>query len=505
MKVACLVATIGCLTVPLRAQSPVAIRAAATITEADVKRRIHIVAHDSMGGRDTPSRGLDLTAQWMAGEFRQLGLKPAGASAGFVLPYQITTRRVVPAGSAVSFTGPGNPITLQVGKDASVAVAGGGGEVPVVLLGGGIDSATSAQLKGKAVVWLADWSAGFPSDANQVLQAAFGAGAKLMVVVVNNPAAFGQLAGQIATETVVGTGPREGLSVFLANDAAVAVQSPEAVAQLAQIRAATTPTVVPAPDWTAKATIRDTIVSTLEAPNVAGVIEGTDPVLKNEYVVISAHLDHMGLSPTCKSSSDKDRVCNGADDNGSGTVGIVELAEAFAEAGARPKRSILFLGVSGEEKGLWGSAQFVENPPVPVAAMVANLNMDMIGRNWKDTVVAIGKEHSDLGTTLAKVAGDHPGLKMAAIDDRWPEENLYFRSDHYNFAAKGVPALFFTSGLHDDYHAVTDTPDKLDAEKEARILKLIFHLATAIGNAPDRPKWNPASYEKIVKQPNPVP
>ncbi len=504
MKVGCLVATIGCLTVPLRAQSA-ATRAAATITEADVKRRIHIVAHDSMGGRDTPSRGLDLTARWMATEFKQLGLKPPGSSPDFVLPYKITTRRVVPAGSSVSFTGPGSAITFQVGRDASVAVAGGGGEFPVVLLGGGIDSATSAELKGKAVVWVADWSAGFPADANKVLQAAFVGGAKLMVAMVNNPGAFSQLAGQSADETVVGVGPREGLSVFLANAAAVGAQSPEAAEQLAQIRAATTPTIVPAPDWTAKSTIRDTILSALEAPNVAGVVEGTDPVLRHEYVVVSAHMDHLGQSPSCKGSSDKDRICNGADDDGSGTVGIVELAEAFAQTGARPKRSVLFLGVSGEEKGLWGSAQFVKNPPVPIEAMVANLNIDMIGRNWKDTVVAIGMQHSDLGTTLAKVAAEHPDLGMAAIDDRWPEENLYFRSDHYNFALKGVPVLFFTSGLHDDYHAVTDTPDRLDAEKEARVLKLIFHLATTIGNAPERPKWNPASYEKIVEKPNPVP
>ena len=504
MKVAFLMATIGCLPASLLAQSAAVTRAAATITEADVRRRIQIVADDSMGGRDTPSRGLDLTAQWVAAEFKRFGLKPAGSSADYVLPYKITTRRVDPARSSVTFTGPSATIALEVGKGAAIAVHGGSGEFPVVLLGGGIDSATTAQLKGKAVVWVADWSKGFPSNANQILQAAFVGGAKLMVAVINNPGAFDQLAGQPqGDQTVVGDGPREGLSVFFTNEAAVVAQVPDAAAQLAQLRAATTPIVVPAPDWMAKSAVHDTILTTSLAPNVAAVVEGTDPALKNEYIVVSAHMDHVGSE--CKGSGPKDSICNGADDDGSGTVGIVELAEAFAQAGARPKRSILFLGVSGEEKGLWGSAQFAKNPPVPIGSIVADLNIDMIGRNWKDTVVAIGMQHSDLGATLAKVAGEHPDLTMAAIDDRWPEENLYFRSDHYNFALKGVPILFFTSGLHDDYHAVSDTPDKIDAEKEARILQLIFHLATTIANTPDRPKWNPASYEKIVDKPNQVP
>jgi len=504
VKVTLLAAALGAMPIALLAQSAPRSTAAATITEADVKRRIHVVAHDSMGGRDTPSRGLDLTAQWMASEFRRLGLRAAAPSGDYLLPYRITTRRVEPTRTGVTFTGSGATVSLQAGKDAAVAVAGGSGEVPVVLLGGGIDSATTAQVKGMAVVWVADWSAGFPPHANQVLQAAFTGGARLVVALINNPGAFAQLAAQPAgTETVVGDGPRKGLSVFLANEAAVVAQFPDATAQLAEIRAATAPVVVPVPDWTAKWTVSDTILSTSTAPNVAAIVEGSDPALKNEYIVISAHMDHVGSE--CKGSGPQDSICNGADDDGSGTVGIVELAEAFAQSGASPKRSVLFLGVSGEEKGLWGSAQFVANPPVPISSIVANLNIDMIGRNWKDTVVAIGMKHSDLGATLSKVAGEHPELRMAAIDDRWPEERLYFRSDHYNFAVKGVPVLFFTSGLHDDYHAVSDTPEKLDAEKEARILQLIFHLATTIGNTPERPRWNPASYEEIVEKPNQVP
>jgi hypothetical protein len=238
------------------------------------------------------------------------------------------------------------------------------------------------------------------------------------------------------------------------------------------------------------------------APNVVAVLEGSDPQLKNEYVVFSAHMDHIGVagprgSGGCRAQG-ADSICNGADDDGSGTAAVVELAEAFARLNPRPKRSLIFLNVSGEEKGLWGSAYFAEHTPVPVQNIVADLNIDMIGRNWKDTIVAIGKEHSDLGATLNRVAAAHPELNMHAIDDIWPQENFYFRSDHYNFARKGVPILFFFSGTHADYHRPGDSPDKIDAEKESRIARLIFYLGLDVANAAARPKWNPDSYKQIV-------
>jgi Zn-dependent M28 family amino/carboxypeptidase len=160
---------------------------------------------------------------------------------------------------------------------------------------------------------------------------------------------------------------------------------------------------------------------------------------------------------------------------------------------------MLFLTVSGEEKGLYGSEYFSAHPAVPIDKIVADLNIDMIGRNWRDTIVAIGKEHSDLGTTLNKVNVAHPELRMVAIDDRWPEENFYSRSDHYNFARKGVPILFFFNGVHADYHQPSDSPDKIDSEKESRILRLLFFLGQEVGNRQERPKWNPESYRRIVE------
>jgi Zn-dependent M28 family amino/carboxypeptidase len=248
------------------------------------------------------------------------------------------------------------------------------------------------------------------------------------------------------------------------------------------------------PGLTIRVELADTVLSSVTAPNTVGILEGSDPELQGEYLVFSAHMDHIGITP-----GQRDSINNGADDDGSGTVGVMELAEAFSRSGARPRRSIVFLTVSGEEKGLWGSRYFTEHPPVPLDHLVADLNIDMIGRNWPDTIVAIGKEHSDLGTTLERVNAAHHELGVTAIDDRWPDERFYFRSDHYNFARKGVPILFFFNGVHEDYHQVTDSPDKINSEKESRILKLLFYLGQEIANAPKRPAWKPESYREIVE------
>jgi hypothetical protein len=231
------------------------------------------------------------------------------------------------------------------------------------------------------------------------------------------------------------------------------------------------------------------------APNVVGVLEGSDPVLREEYVVFSAHMDHIGIGLP---NSEGDSINNGADDDASGTTAVLEIAEAFVSLDTKPKRSIIFLLVSGEEKGLRGSAYFTANPPVPTESMVADLNVDMVGRNWPDTIVAIGMEHSDLGETLRLVNGAHPELGMAAINDIWPEERFYFRSDHYNFARKGVPVLFFFNGTHEDYHGPDDEVDRIDAEKAVRVSQLIFYLGYELANRSERPQWNPDSQRQIV-------
>lgn len=244
--------------------------------------------------------------------------------------------------------------------------------------------------------------------------------------------------------------------------------------------------------------IVDVEAPAIDAPNVAAVLTGSDPALRNEYVVFSAHMDHVGVREPDASG---DSVYNGADDDASGTAAVIEIAEAFAALDEPPPRSMVFLLVSGEERGLHGSRAYADAPPEPVASgrMVANLNMDMVGRNWPDTIVAIGKEHSDLGATLERVNAAHPELGMTAIDDLWPDENFYFRSDHYNFARNDVPVLFFFNGTHQDYHRPSDEVELIDAEKGARLARLVFYLGLEIASVPEPPQWNPESRRTIVE------
>src|SRR5207247_2545659 len=232
------------------------------------------------------------------------------------------------------------------------------------------------------------------------------------------------------------------------------------------------------PGVSVRIAVRQRVLDRASAPNVIGILEGSDPRLKRQYLFLTGHMGHIGTPGAGEGCSARggDSICNGADDDASGTTAVIEAADAFSRLMPRPKRSLVFMTVSGEERGLWGSQYFSEHPTVPLGDVVADLNIDMVGRNWKDTIVAIGKEHSDLGATLNRVGAAHPELHMTPIDDIWPQENFYFRSDHFNFARKGVPILFFFNGTHPDYHQVGDSPDKIDAEKESRIIKLVFYL-----------------------------
>jgi len=228
-------------------------------------------------------------------------------------------------------------------------------------------------------------------------------------------------------------------------------------------------------------------------PNVVAMLPGSDPALRNTYVVFSAHIDHTGI---CAPGT-ADPICNGADDDASGTAAIMELAEAFATLPVAPKRSLIFLGVSGEEKGLLGSSYYADNPTVPIDSIVANVNIDMIGRNNPDSVVVIGKTYSTLGPLLEQVNSQHPELRMTTSDDLWPDQRFFFRSDHFNFARREVPAIFFFTGVHEDYHRPSDTVDKIDLDKITRITRLIFHYANAIANDEERPQWDPEGLEEV--------
>ncbi|MGH7570288.1 MAG: M28 family metallopeptidase [Gemmatimonadota bacterium] len=312
-------------------------QAAATITAGDMLDRIAFLASDEMGGRDTPSPGLEMTAEYLADEFRALGLEPGGDNGTFLQRY---------------------PLPVQVPDSAS------------------------------------------------------------------------------------GT----------------------------------------------------TTVQTARPPNVVAILPGDDPVLRESYVVFSAHMDHVGMGTPDASG---DSIYNGADDDASGTAALVEVAEAFAALPGPPARSLVFLAVSGEEKGLLGSRWFSDHPPMPGTSIVANLNVDMIGRNAPDSIVVIGQEYSSLGPLVREVAARRDDLGLAVIADPWPEQRFFFRSDHFNFARQEIPALFFFAGTHEDYHRPSDEVEKIDPDKASRVARLVFHTALAIAEAAEPPRWTPEGLEEI--------
>ncbi len=229
------------------------------------------------------------------------------------------------------------------------------------------------------------------------------------------------------------------------------------------------------------------------APNVIAILPGSDPVLREEYVILSAHFDHEGIGPAVNGDS----IYNGADDNASGTSALLEIARSLAARPTAPRRSIVFLHVSGEEDGLLGSQWFSENPTVPLSQVVANINVDMIGRNAPDSIVVIGKRYSSLGETVDSVGARHPELGLTVADDLWPQERFFYRSDHFHFARKEIPALFFFAGTHADYHRPSDHADRINGDKAARVSRLILHTVEEIANNPNRPQWHPEGLAEV--------
>lgn len=254
----------------------------------------------------------------------------------------------------------------------------------------------------------------------------------------------------------------------------------------------------------------------VDSENVIAIIEGTEK--PDEYLILTAHLDHVGYGRTGSRlrksyvGEIKDRIHNGADDDGSGTVAMLEIAQAFKQAskkGKGPKRSIIFLHVTGEEKGLLGSAYYSDNPIYPLSKTVANLNLDMIGRidptrkgDKREYIYIIGSDHDsqDLHniseqTNLQTVNIDLD-YRYNAKDD---PQRFYYRSDHYNFAKKGIPIIFYFSGTHEDYHLPSDTPDKINYDLLELRSKLIFYTAWNIANRDKRVIVDPKPESEIFE------
>jgi hypothetical protein len=249
------------------------------------------------------------------------------------------------------------------------------------------------------------------------------------------------------------------------------------------------------------------VVRTQLTHNIVGVVDGSDPGLKDSYVALGAHYDHVGYAEgeVVQGSEPRrigapgrvtpgaldDRIWNGADDDGSGTVALMAIARAFAQ-GPRPKRSVLFVWHAGEERGLWGSRYFADHPTIPLDRIVAQLDMDMIGRNRDDrpgeanTVYLVGSDRisSELDA-ICRAANDRLPVPLTLdyeMNDPADLEQIYYRSDHYSYAAKGIPVVFFTTGFHPDYHANTDEVSKIEFEKMTRIAQLVFEIGLRVAN-----------------------
>jgi hypothetical protein len=434
-----------------------------TITATDMRNRIAFLASDALRGRDTPSPGLDTAAAWIAREFQRLGLEPGGENGTFFQRYPFVVRTLT--GDAVweglryardFFVWPGTPLDIQ-------------GEV--ALIRGNLADAPAANIRGRvAVVAIPGrMDRAWRTAVNSARNAAQFAGATGLVVVL---------------DTVVS---EEDVRQAAANFTTTRTASP--LTSVAFVR----PQVMVRSSGAINIRIPAEVVDH-RPPNVAGILRGSDPTLRDTYVVLSAHMDHVGVG---RPDASGDSIYNGADDDASGTSAVIEIAEALAAMPQKPARSVLFLLVSGEEKGLLGSRYYSDHPTVPAKSIVANINIDMIGRNAPDTVVAIGQEYSSLGPLMHDIVRTHPELGLTASKDLWPQERFFFRSDHFNFARLEIPAIFFFSGTHEDYHRPSDEVEKIDADKAARIARLAYYLTREIATRRDAPQWTPEGLREV--------
>lgn len=452
---------------------------AKTITAADLKEHLYIVAGKEMEGRETATEGERRAAAYISEYFKRQGLQP-GNKGSYLMPFPLYRD------SLVGMTLKVNEQSYEAGKDFRA----GGHTISLnfnnAVYIGSVDRDSlknNSTLFGRLVI----------SNKMDAIYAAlsFGASGALYIDERFKPA------------TVIPTGslrnnkygpynlpPIFSISEQVARD--IIGKAFDSV-KLAGNNKGFVPKIFHADiEMSVTNEAKETF-----ANNVLGVIEGTDK--KDEYLFITAHYDHEGK----RSNGD---IYYGADDDGSGTVTILELAQAFAKAkaeGRGPRRTIVFMTVSGEEKGLWGSAYYSNHPIFPLEKTTADLNIDMVGRidpNYKgdslNYIYSIGdnKLSSDLPVILDKVNKKYTKLQIdRKFNDPKDPNGFYYRSDHYNFANKGVPIIFFFNGVHADYHKPTDTPDKINYPLMEKRARLIFHTA-----------WEMANRDQLLKRDIPL-
>ncbi|MGI8733472.1 MAG: M20/M25/M40 family metallo-hydrolase [Pyrinomonadaceae bacterium] len=496
-----------------------------TINGAQMRDYLSFIASDEMEGRDTPSKGLDITAGFLAMNLARWGFKPAGDNGTYL--QKIALRRDTIDKEQIRVTLNGQPLTF--GDDYLPA---GRGEAAgsLVFAGNGwffksrnVDPYKGIDAKGKIAVIFTPPD-GLPRGVSQSDLA--GKRGEDWIA----PAEYARKNGVVGLIIVPGfqflanwerarqrIGERGALSVekFQAQEGAqlpTIIVSPRIANLLFQGEAqngtalfdAASSGSLPAPfALNPEKKISMTVSGKREGistQNVVAVFEGSDPVLKDEYVAVGAHYDHVGIGAPVNG----DAIYNGADDDGSGTTALLAMAEALAKAAARPKRSVIFIWHAGEEKGLWGSRYFVENPTVPLDKIVTQLNIDMIGRSKKagDTnpknkeltgpneIYVIGSKmmSTELGGLSESVNKDYLNLSFNyKYDDPNDPNRFFFRSDHFNYARKGIPIIFYFDGEHEDYHRPGDHADKIDYEKMEKVTRTVYMMLWELGNRPTRP------------------
>jgi len=495
-------------TTPQKAEVPARFRAALEqVSAEDMRGHLSFIASDALEGRKTPSRGLDIAAEYIAAQFRRAGLEPAGDDGGYFQTGELSlsVHDVGDARVIFSNIGPRGMSALAVQPEQlSLGVSVGGrnfwqpesavsfDDAHVTKVAYGAPSAlTREQVAGRVVL------VKFPELQLNRLAAARPA----MQGMGDFLARVGELGSPlvVAFDPSTGKGRGGGFTRFIDAESAGARPRP---------RARTPPVIfvhseegsrffdsLPAGDAAARLNVNLSPPAQMRvrARNVAGILRGSDPALRDTYVIVSAHYDHIGVRPGCDASKE-DCIFNGANDDGSGTVGVIELATALSKLNPRPRRSILFMTFFGEELGLVGSRYYGRHPLVPLAKTVAQVNMEQIGRTDDSegpqvgTLAVTGFDFSDVGSALQR-AGEAAGVRVYKHPTN---SDAYFsRSDNQSLADAGVPA--HTAGVafdFPDYHAVGDEWSKIDYANMERVARAVGLAVLLIADDPREPRWN---------------
>ncbi len=487
---------------------------------------VKVLADDNMEGRLTGTPGYDRAAGYVASQYQKLGLKPVGLN-GYFQPVPLKEQSLDLAASSLTLAGPSGEAPLVLGEQVlpgtRVPQLPGAFDAPLVFIGYGLhlpdsghDDFAGQDLKGKIVVTLA----GGPGRLSGALKSharsaefwpALQRAGAIGVITLSNPK---QMDVPWERTKLFAATPGMRLADPALNDAKqpffTASFSPAEAELLFRASGHNIADILALADkaealprFELKQRLKGQIVAKdreFTSPNVVGMLPGRDRKLNAEYVVLTAHLDHVGVDKPVNGDS----IYNGAMDNASGIASMIETARALKSA--KPKRSILLVAVTGEERGLLGSRYFANRPTVPAAALAANINMDMYLPLWPFThVTALGAEESTLGPVSAEVAA---GLGVMQVPDDQPDRNLFVRSDQYSFVRTGVPALalkFATSTpeqealqkawLRDRYHAPSDDLNQPIEPKYATAFnRYLVKLIKTVADAPERPVWNEGSF-----------